>query len=480
MTNLAALSPGTGEVEMNGGENGTPPVRRRRAWFTHPLVVGTGALTAGQYAATAIGMGATVVAANGLGAEGFGASSLAIAYPFMVWGLSTAKPVTIATRYLSRFRAAKAVAPFVAVCQLSCLLDITAAAVAVAIVALTANWVASGFYRLPHLAGVMLAYAALFPLASLSGTSQAILTSAQRFRTLGVLRVLRAMLLLSLTAASIASGAGLLGYVLTIGTSHVAAALMEAAAALSLIRREHGLRLRDMMRSRLGELSSLKGELQSLFGWNYVLTTVTSLGDNGLILLLGAYAGASESGYFRLATTLIVGARITEASMAKVVYPTLVGEWGGGAYSGALRARLSRWTWRGGMPSALCVTAGLLLLPVLVPILFGEEYVPMVFGTQMMLVAVALRALVFWLEPAFYAAGAIKLWARLHLVQAMLILGCGWPLVAYFGFFGGAIAFALGMIATSIMSIGFFISFVLARREQATRSKLLAVDANTF
>jgi O-antigen/teichoic acid export membrane protein len=91
------------------------------------------------------------------------------------------------------------------------------------------------------------------------------------------------------------------------------------------------------------------------------------------------------------------------------------------------------------VPAALLVAAGTAALPVVVPALFGRAYIPMVLGTQIMLVMVAGRALFFWITPHYFASGRLKsytLWFTLYITLTIIL---SWIVAPSWGFVGVSI-----------------------------------------
>jgi len=426
-----------------------------RRLAANPMVSGAGALSAAQYAGTAVGLLTTVLVARALGPTAYGVATLVVAYPSTVWAFSTLKPVAITTRYMSRFHASGETGPLLGVCQLGYLLDAAMALVALVLVAATAPWVAGRFYAMPERAWLMVAFAAFFPVASLSGTNGAVLTALQRFRLLAALRFARPVMLLAMAAAALALRTGIAGYVLAMALSQAAVSLLETAAAARALVHAHGGGYRQLLRSRLGEIEALRAELRGLFRWSYVLSTATSVADQLPLLLLGRFAGPAASGYYRLATLVATGAMVPEGAMGKVVFPRLAAQWER-ATGAQARRQLARWTLRAGLPAAALVALGTAFLRPLVPPMFGAEYGPMVTGAQVLLLAVALRAAVFWIEPAYYAAGKVGAWTRLHLLQVVGMLLLTGPAVARFGFLGAAVSVAVirtALVAAAVLAL---------------------------
>ncbi len=71
------------------------------------LGVSAGVLAASQYVAAGLGFVTSILVARGLGPAGYGAVTLLVAYPALVWSVTSVKSSQVTTRYLSRFRAAR-------------------------------------------------------------------------------------------------------------------------------------------------------------------------------------------------------------------------------------------------------------------------------------------------------------------------------------------------------------------------------------
>ena len=93
------------------------------------------------------------------------------------------------------------------------------------------------------------------------------------------------------------------------------------------------------------------------------------------------------------------------------------------------------------------------LLPILVPVVFGLGYRPMVPSAQVMMVGAAVSSVFFWLNSFYYSSGQINLWAKAYGLYTGFVIGLGWLAIQRWGFFGlaglvvvGKVLFTLGMV----------------------------------
>jgi O-antigen/teichoic acid export membrane protein len=435
----------SGKNSANGG----------RAHWSDLRLIGAraGGLAVANYIALGLNMVGTVVAARALGQDAFGWAAMVLAYPALILSVATVKSVTITTRYVARFRAAGDEDGVVASCQLGWLIDITVGCFAFLVVCATAAYVATTFPD-PRVSTFLLCmYAAVLPLSAMSSTATALLMGLECYRDIAVLRLLRSAVHVVLVLLATQAGWGVPGYVAAVGTSLVIGSLLDTTAAVRRTRKQfpdvHAL---TWLRSRLSKLKQIESELRNLFGWNFLLTSLTGIVDNLPVLLLGHFSGHSSAGYYKLATSVATAGMQLENSLAKSVYPGLVATWTSNSVA-EMKARLRRWTLSMGLASAVAVLAVTSLLGVLVPLVFGDGYGPAVGGIQILLVAVAVKAALFWLHPIYYAAARVNLYTKQHLPQAGLVVLAGWWVAGTYGFIGVATLVAVGRLTQTIFAV---------------------------
>jgi O-antigen/teichoic acid export membrane protein len=425
-------------------------------WNTGPLVVS-------RYASAVLGLITTIAATRWLGVDGFGEASLAAAYPLLLWSITSVKSVSITTRYLSSFRASGDAAGLSAICRFGYLIDLIMATTAFAIVLLTGSLVATRVYRMPDIYGLMVLLAASFPLYSLGGTSEAILTTYSRFGALASLLIFENILRLALVLAAWGLGGSTTAFIGATAGSQVAAGVVGLwLASRSLSADVAGRWWQGGV--RFAAIGPLKQELRQFFGWNYALVTVSGFVDQLPAMVLGAYRGTSAVAFYRLSMSLMVTVGYVEASLRRAVYPSLLADWNAGGLV-RLRADVGRMTRRIGLPAGTAiVAAAILVTPLAVSLMFGESYRPMIPGAQLMIAGVGISTALFWLHPYYFAAGRVVLWSRIYVVYGIVFLGAAWPVSDAWGFFGVAVLVAVGRTCLIAVEIALTRSELFGRR----------------
>jgi O-antigen/teichoic acid export membrane protein len=205
-------------------------------------------------------------------------------------------------------------------------------------------------------------------------------------------------------------------------------------------------------RAPLRAVAPMRKELMAFFGWNYLMVTLNGIMTQVPLMLLGRMRGPEEAGFYRLAMSLTTASSYLETSLVRVTYPVLSARWGAGEQQG-LSKTLQRWTLRGGLPGGALVLLMIPLLPLLILVVFGPAYMPMVWGAQVMLLASAVSAVFFWLRSFYFAAGRIGLWAKAYSLYTALITGLGWLCIQGWGFTGLASFIAAGTMIFTVSMV---------------------------
>ncbi len=417
----------------------------------HPAATDAALLAGSQYAAAGLGFTTALLAARLLGPAEYGTAALLVAYPSLVWSIVAIKSISVTTRYLAVFQADQRHEDVRAVCKLGYAIDLFAALVAVTVVAVTAAL--AGTTLLSRLRGPLwpcLLYAASLPVLSLAGTSGAILTCWRRFRWVAVVHILEKILTLVVTFGLIRAGLGAAGVVVGTVLGQSAGALLMTAVASALLR---AAGVGPWWRGSFSRVAGLRRELGSLLGWNYVVVTVGGLIAQGPLLLLGGVRGPEEAGFYRLASSITTAGGYLEGALSRVVYPRLA-ERTRSVPAAVLLAECRSWSLRAGAPAAVLLLAAIVALPVAVPPVLGREYAPLVAGTQVMLAGAAVSAVLFWLQPLYYASGRVGAWAGASGVHAGLVLLLSWMVAPSAGFGGIAKVLGVGKIAACLALAG--------------------------
>lgn len=427
------------------------------AWRT-PGAADAGALALSQYAAGGLGLATTVLAARILGPRDYGIAALVLAYPSLVGSIAAVKTSTVTVRYISAFHEEGRTREIASVCRLGYRIDALAALAGLALVASTNEWVGRHLLQNPGPFWAGVVYSALLVIASVSGTSWAVLVSLRRFRAVSLLQFAEGSLKFALIVAALVAGFGIAGMVLATGLSAALGSLLMTAAAWRVARRE-GVRLKGA-----GKVVTIpRSEISILFGWNYLTMTFGGLLAQVPVLLLGRLKGPQEAGYLRLSTGIVSAASYLEGALSKVAYP-LVSRIRGADETERLQNLIRRWTYQRGLPAGLIMLGAVPLIPFVVPLAFGARFTPASEGVQIMLVGAAVSATFFYVHAVYYAAGKVGLWAKAYGTYVLLTISIAWVGIRSFGFLGLAVVTGVSQAAFNIaMALPLFSSRALKR-----------------
>lgn len=403
-------------------------------------------LAVAQYSAAGLGFLTGVVAARQLGPSEYGAAALVMSFPSLVWSFASLKTISITTRYLSAYRASGQTQAIRAVCKLGYGLDFAVSLLMVGIVAATAHWYSTTILRKPELGILAVVYAASFPLYSLKATALAVLSSWGEFDWQAKFELLDQVLTLVLTTAFLLYGLGVTGVVGAVALAQAVIGIAMLFAADRVLRRNG---IASWLTADVRGVGVHYKEFASLLGWNYALTTWSGLLAQVPVIMLGRVRGPDEAGYFRLATTLATASSYMESALGRVTFPMLSVRLATGQASDLGHA-LRRWSMWIGVPVGLVMCGAIPLSVIVLPLVFGPDYHPMVPAVQVMLLGGAVSAVFFWLSGLYFAMGKVARWAQGHGVMTVAILALAFPVIGQWGFVGLACLITLGKVALTL------------------------------
>jgi O-antigen/teichoic acid export membrane protein len=404
------------------------------------LVSSTALLTTGQYAAAAVGFLTTLLAARWLGPEAFGLAAVIMAYPAAVSSFASVKTSTVIQRYVSGFRATHRHPELLAACKLGFVTDFAVSVLATALVIGLASLPGD----LPGTAGngeLVAVFALSLPLGSFVGTSIVVLFAFERIGLVAALQVLQKVLLLLAVVTALLIEPATSALVLAIAAGQALGGLVYLAVASLLLGRDIG---DEWWRASWVSLRGFGRELRSLLGWNFLGVTLTGALTHVPVLLLGATRSHVEAGYFRLGSTIAITADAVEAAMSRVAYSTLAAAHAEGDVQRASRLIVA-WSRRESLLGLLAVVAGMALLPALIFIGLGRQYMGMIAGTEMLLVGTAASTAFFFVMPYLYSTGRIKKWVVPFGIYALVVLAASSLLAEQGGFFAVASLVGIGL-----------------------------------
>jgi O-antigen/teichoic acid export membrane protein len=401
-------------------------------------------LTAAQLLSAVLGLVTSALAARWLGPAAFGTAAVVMAYPSVVGAFFAAKTSPITLRYAAGFLARGRPNEVLAVCKLGFAVDFALASVASGIVA-TLALVSGNLPGASSHAALVAAFALARPFISFRNTSLTILSVLRRFDVASVLYISDRLLVLICVIGALAFHAGVTEFVIATAVGQLLGGLAWLLSSSVILRRAVG----GWWGARWSLLREFRGELRSMLSWNFLGATLGGALTQGSVILLGALHSAVDAGYFRLASSLATTADYGEVALIRVVSAPLAEAHALGDRA-TFRRLIARWTTREGPLAALLVVLGMAALPLVVPLVFGSRYTPMLLGAEVMLLGIAVSTALFFVTPALYAQGRVRTWVLANGAYAALTLGIGAAAARSHGFLAFALLTGLGMVAMNI------------------------------
>lgn len=419
-----------------------------------------GILTIANVFAAALSLIQGIFVARWLGPELYGVVALVTVYPGLVYTFVDARSGDAMVKYLSEFHARKQEEQALAVSQLGYLVDFAVAGLAFLIVLLSAPWAAAKIAHHPAAAGLMVAYAAAFIPRAGFATSQAVLTIQGKFSLIASLTAAITALRVAVILGLVLAGWQVAGVIVGQIFAMLLEGLIFGAIAWVSIKRLWGASVLK------GDRLALKGRRREIFSFlvytdlNALLTMIPKQLD---IVLLGYFRNLTEVGYYKLGKTLAGMVGLLVKPLQSVTYPEFARLWGLKNRE-AIRKKVRLLMFQVGLPSGAAVLAATVLLPYLVPLFFGEAFLPAVLASQILLAGGAIWLVFFWLRPVFMTYGAVRMWFLISTLTSVLSL-IAYPFIIPWG---GVVILAAWYPIITLLTHG--IAFMLYRRNLSLRT----------
>ena len=416
-----------------------PSVLRRRV-----------ATAAGLYLSVALGILGTIAAARMLGLEGFGLFATVTA---MVGLAQTLLDLTVEeslTKFGFRYVAAEDWGRLHRLFRRALELKLVGGALASLILLLLAP-VADSLFGAEGLAGPMAAAAALPLLAAPENVSASALLLRGRYDVRGWL--LSVTMGIRLVAILVGASFGVTQALVAMVVGQlIATAVAGTAGALALRRFPHG-------ESRA--IGDDRREIVSFVFHSSVATGVISLRTALTPVLLGLVAGTTQVGYYRVALAPQSGFSAASAPVRLVLLTEQTRDWEHGRAQSVLRG-VKRYSLGAAAVAAVSVPIFLLLMPWLVRVVFGEEYLPAVDAARIVLVSAAILLILGWSKSLPVTIGRPRLRIVTHALEAIVLL----PLVLVLGDRNGVTGAAVAiLLSTLVFALAWVVILVRLRDE---------------
>jgi O-antigen/teichoic acid export membrane protein len=237
-------------------------------------------------------------------------------------------------------------------------------------------------------------------------TARAILNVLGRHGTVAGLQIAGTMIRLLALLAVVAADAGLAGVLIVVNLG------LALEAVVTLLVANHRLTARSGVSAlRLADPRGVPGDVRRFMGWNGAVTLSGALVKSGDVVLVGAVAGPTAAGFYRLAKSLATPIGMLALPMQTIFYNRLSAARSRGPVAWRttlIRAQLAA------LPVALAIALATPVVPAIVRLLAGEDYAPAGTPAAWLVLGGAIGLLGYWgrpvllvldyLRPSLYAA----------------------------------------------------------------------------
>ncbi|HLU99815.1 MAG TPA: oligosaccharide flippase family protein, partial [Acidobacteriota bacterium] len=403
-------------------------------------------LSAASFASGLLNLVQAMFLARWLGPENFGLLALIISVPQFVFNLFDARTASAVIKYIGEFHARGDSARAVMMCQLGFLIDLGISLLTVTLVIILAPWASATIVGRPDFLGLMILYALAMIPRALRGTSHAVMVTLSKFALSARLEVSLAGLRTVLVLVAVLIGYGVAAVIVIQAIGLALTGILYAFLAKRLIQERWGSIWkpfrRRMLSERLGEIFRFLGFSE----WSAFMGMISGQLD---LLLLGYFHGATQVGHYRVAKSLAASLSYLVKPLQQVTYPELVNLFSReGMERSWLRSR--RLATSLGFPLGLAALAGVLLLPWVLPLLVGSDYLSAVPSAQIMVGGASIWLFLFWLRPLYYSSGRIKSWTLIGTMALVVSLPLLIVLLPAWGSLGAATWFAVMNLSAGI------------------------------
>ncbi|MEO0756155.1 MAG: hypothetical protein AAFY78_04695 [Cyanobacteria bacterium J06648_16] len=386
-------------------------------------------LSAGNYFALGIGVLTQFWVAKVLGVYEYGVVAIALAYPSLVYSITTPKSGSVLTRYIVEYESSGKSENVLPACLVSYSIDCVAVVMAMAALLLTGHLVQTDGYEASNIYRLILTYTLSLPFLAITNTSLAIANGYEKYRYLAFIQIARRVFFLPqfLLFTSLIDSKSY-SLILTYTFSNVVYGCMCLFLPMALVFKsskhnpsKHSVITHIRSKLLISESKSFVFELLKNHGWNFLLVTISGLVTQLPILFLGSVKGPEQAGFFRFGTLLASSASHPNLALKRTLLPKLTREIKQQS-SRQLNRIFRRWTVRFGLSiGCLVLLGGLMLYPV-IDYFYGAEYIAVFSGFYLLMSGTALITTFFWLEPYYFAQAKYKAFTMINGVG--LIIFC--------------------------------------------------------
>lgn len=405
---------------------------------------------AGLYASAALGILATVVAARALGLEEFGRFATVVAAAGFFQVLLDLTVEESLTKYGFRYATAGDWPRFHTLFRRALELKLAGGALAsLALLALAPF--ADALFGADGL-GPAFALAAVVPaLQAPENVAATALLLRGRYDVRGLFQATS----MGLRFVGIAIGAqfGVLEAVLGM--------VLAQALATALLGSAGWLALRRFPAARPAPLGEDRSELVRFVASSTAATGIISLRGTLTPLLLGIVAGPTQVGLLRVAQAPQTGFYAASSPVRLIMLTEQTRDWERGDRGGVL-AGVRRYALAAVGLMVVALPVFMVLMPWLIEVVFGSDYLQATTAARIVLVAAALQLVFGWTKSLPVTIGRPRLRLVTHGVEALVLL----PLVVAFGAAWGVTGAAVAILVSTIVFVSLWSALALRLRRE--------------
>lgn len=402
------------------------------------------------YVAVAFGILGTIVAARVLGLEDFGVFATALAAVGFFQSLVDLTVEESLTKYGFRYVANEDWGRLRRLFRKMLQLKIVGGALGTAILVVLAP-VADRLFGADGVGSALLA-ASLLPLVqSAENVASTALLLHSRYDLRGAYQAGSASL--RLAAIAIAAPLGVTELLAAIVVAQAIATAVISVAGVAALRRFPAAPARP-----LGE--DVPG-IRSFVLQSSIATGVISLRTTLVPVILGIVASPTQVGLFRIAQTPQTGLTAASSPARLVLLTEQTRDWEGGRHVSVL-AGIRKYTLGAGALMVVAVPLFFFAMPLLVEVVFGEEYLGAIDAARIVLLAAAIQFAIGWTKTLPVTIGRPQLRIVTHGLETLVAV----PLVIVLGAEWGATGAAVAvLVSTAVFAVAWAVALARIRAD---------------
>lgn len=347
--------------------------------------------------------------------DGFGILATIITFTNVINNLASFRMHELVVKYVGEYSEKNQPEAAAAVFKAAALLEMLASLAAFGLIVLLAPFAAALFAKDSRISGLFMLYGMIVLANLISESSTGLLQIHDRYRRIAQLNLSQSVFTLLLTGAAFWLRPDLTGVVLAYLGGKSISAFSLAAAAWIEAARQWG---RGWWRANLALLQPQRGLLLRFAFSTNISATINLINKDSELLWVSFLRGPIETGYYRLALSLVNFVEMPLAPLPQTTYPELSRQAARLNWTG-MRAILRQGSLLAG---GFSLAAAAILVIIGQPLirLYGEAFLPAYPALVILLLGSAVANTFYWRRVALLALGQAGFPARLNSILALL------------------------------------------------------------